>query len=85
MNDFKGFLYEYRGAIIGAIVSLIVLFTGLLKLAIAIIIICAGIFLGNYVVNSCFCLGRDGSRDLISISLGKKHRGLHGQLLNSFH
>lgn len=49
MNDFKGFLYEYRGAIIGAIVSLIVLFTGLLKLAIAIIIICAGIFLGNYV------------------------------------
>ena len=49
MNDFKGFLYEYRGAIIGAVISLIVLFTGLLKFAIAVIIICVGIFLGNYV------------------------------------
>lgn len=49
MNDFKGFLYEYRGAIIGAVIGLIVLFTGLLKLAIAIIVICAGMFLGNYV------------------------------------
>lgn len=44
MNDFKGFLHEYRGAIIGAIISLIVLFTGLLKLALAIIVLCAGIF-----------------------------------------
>ncbi len=49
MNDFKGFLYEYRGAIIGAILGIIVLFTGLLKLALAIIVICAGIFIGNYV------------------------------------
>ena len=49
MNDFKGFMYEYRGAIIGAVIGLIVLFTGLLKLAIAIIVICAGMFLGNYV------------------------------------
>ncbi len=52
MNDFKGFLHEYRGAIIGAIISIIVLCTGLLKLAVAIIIICAGIFLGNYVQNN---------------------------------
>ncbi len=49
MNDFKGFLYEYRGAIIGAILAIIVLCTGLLRLAIAIIIICTGIFLGNYI------------------------------------
>ena len=49
MGDFKNFFYEYRGAIIGAIISIIVPFTGLLKLALAIIIIGAGIFLGNYV------------------------------------
>ena len=49
MNDFKGFMYEYRGAIIGGIIGFIVLFTGLLKLALAIIVVCAGIFLGNYV------------------------------------
>lgn len=45
MNDFKGFMYEYRGAIIGGIIGFVVLFTGLLKLAVAIIIVCAGIFL----------------------------------------
>lgn len=49
MDDFKGFLHEYRGAIIGAILSIIVLCTGFLKLALVIIVICAGIFLGNYV------------------------------------
>lgn len=49
MNDFKGFLNEYRGAIIGAIIGIIVLCTGLLKLALAIIVIGAGMFLGNYV------------------------------------
>lgn len=49
MNDFKGFLTEYRGAIIGGIIGVIVFFTGLLKLALAIIVICAGMFLGNYV------------------------------------
>ncbi len=49
MNDFKGFLHDYRGAIIGAIIAIIVLCTGLLRLALAIVIIAAGIFLGNYV------------------------------------
>lgn len=49
MNDFKGFFHEYRGAIIGAILGVIVFFTGLLRLAIAIIVIGAGAFLGNYV------------------------------------
>lgn len=49
MKDFKNFIYEYRGAIIGGIISVIILFTGLLKLAIAIIVISAGVFLGNYI------------------------------------
>lgn len=49
MGDFKGFLHEYRGAIIGGIIGVIVLCTGLLRLALAIIVIGAGVFLGNYV------------------------------------
>ncbi len=49
MKDLKDFIHEYRGAIIGGIISVIVLCTGLLKLAISIIVICAGVFLGNYV------------------------------------
>ena len=49
MNDFKGFFYECRGAIIGAILAIIILCTGLLRLAVAIAILCIGIFLGNYV------------------------------------
>lgn len=49
MNDLRGFFHEYRGAIIGGILGVIIFFTGLLKLAIAIIVIGAGVFLGNYV------------------------------------
>lgn len=49
MNDLKGFFHEYRGAIIGGILGVIIFFTGLLKLAIAVIVIGAGAFLGNYV------------------------------------
>lgn len=49
MNDLKGFFHDYRGAIIGAILGIIVLCTGLLKLVLAIIIIGAGVFVGNYV------------------------------------
>lgn len=49
MDNFKEFLHEYRGAIIGAILGIIVLCTGLLRLALAIIVVCVGIFLGNYV------------------------------------
>lgn len=52
MNDIKGFFHDYRGAIIGAILAVIVLCTGLLKLAIAVLIICAGIFIGNYIQNN---------------------------------
>ena len=52
MEDFKGFFHDYRGAIIGAILAIIVLCTGLLRLAIAVIIICTGIFIGNYIQNN---------------------------------
>lgn len=49
MDKFKKFLYEYRGAIIGAAIALIILFTGLYMLIVGIILIVIGMFLGNYV------------------------------------
>lgn len=49
MDDFKKFVSEYGGAIIGAIIAIIILCTGLYKLMIGIILIAIGIFAGNYV------------------------------------
>ncbi len=49
MKDFKSFIHEYRGAIIGGILGIIVLCTGLLKLVLGIIVLACGVFLGNYV------------------------------------
>lgn len=49
MNDFKNFVTNYRGAIIGVIVALLILFTRLHKLILAIIIIGACAFAGNYI------------------------------------
>ena len=45
MKDLKNFIHEYRGAIIGGIIAVIILCTGLLKLAIGIIILSAGVFI----------------------------------------
>lgn len=49
MKDFKSFIYEYRGAIIGGLISIIILCTDLWRLALGIIILAVGVFLGNYV------------------------------------
>jgi len=49
MDGFKKFITEYKGAIIGAIVATLILLTNLYKLIIAIILICIGMFVGNYV------------------------------------
>ena len=49
MKDFKGFVHDYRGAIIGGIIAILILCTGLLRLVVGILILCAGVFLGNYV------------------------------------
>ncbi len=40
MKDLKNFIYEYRGAIIGGIIAILILCTGLLKLALGILVIC---------------------------------------------
>lgn len=49
MEEFKNFLIKYRGAIIGGIVALIALLLNLHKVLLWIIIIIAGILIGNYV------------------------------------
>lgn len=49
MKDIKKFITEYRGAIIGVIVSIIILATRLYALIIGILLILAGAFIGNYI------------------------------------
>ncbi len=49
MEKVKQFLINYRGAIIGGIVAIIALLLNLHKVVIIILIVIAGILLGNYV------------------------------------
>lgn len=49
MNDFKKFISQYRGAIIGVIIAIIILATRLYALIVGVLLILAGAFIGNYV------------------------------------
>ena len=49
MENFKGFIKEYAGAIIGALVAIVILCTNLYRLIIGVILIAVGMFVGNYV------------------------------------
>lgn len=49
MEEIKKFLMKYRGAIIGGMVAFLILLTHLYELIIGIILICLGIFVGNYI------------------------------------
>ena len=49
MEDFKKFISQYRGAIIGVIVAIVILATRLYELIVGILLILAGAFVGNYV------------------------------------
>lgn len=49
MEEFKNFVKEYRGAIIGGLIAVLILCTEVYKLVIGIILIVIGIFVGNYV------------------------------------
>jgi uncharacterized membrane protein len=49
MRDVKEFFIKYRGAIIGGLVALIALLLNFHKVLIFILIIVAGILIGNYV------------------------------------
>ena len=49
MEDFKKFINQYKGAIIGVIIAIVLLATRLYDVIIGILIILAGAFVGNYV------------------------------------
>ena len=48
-DDFLGFLRKYKGAVIGGLIAIIIACTGLWKLLIAVAVIIAGFWIGNYV------------------------------------
>ena len=49
MEDFKKFISQYMGAIIGVIVAIVILATRLYAVIVGILLILAGAFIGNYV------------------------------------
>ena len=49
MEDFKKFISDYKGAIIGVIVAIVILSTRLYALIVGILLIVAGAFIGNYI------------------------------------
>ena len=49
MNNFKDFWNQYRGAIIGVIIAILILITRLDQLILAIVVLFLGAFIGNYV------------------------------------
>ena len=49
MDNLKEFWLQYKGAIIGAGVAILILFTRLYELVIGIVLIVACMYLGNYV------------------------------------
>ncbi|MEE0866546.1 MAG: DUF2273 domain-containing protein [Clostridia bacterium] len=49
MNGFKEFWNQYRGAIIGIVIAILILITRLHDLILAIVVILLGAFIGNYV------------------------------------
>ena len=49
MNGFKDFITQYRGAIIGVIIAILILVTRLHDLILAIVVLVLGAVIGNYV------------------------------------
>lgn len=49
MDNVKSFFNQYKGAIIGVIIAMLILCTRLYKLIIAIVLIYIGAVIGNYV------------------------------------
>ncbi len=52
MEDFKNFIFKYRGAILGGLIALLALLLRLHILLLWILVIIAGIFIGNYIQNN---------------------------------
>ena len=49
MDDIKKFFRTYGGAIIGALIAILILCTRLYELIIWIVFICLGLYIGNHV------------------------------------
>lgn len=49
MEEIKNFFIKFRGAIIGALVAIVVLCTGFYQMILGIILIGMGIYAGNYI------------------------------------
>lgn len=49
MDGFKDFWNQYRGAIIGIVIAILILITRLHDLILAIVVLLLGAFIGNYV------------------------------------
>ena len=49
MDDFKKFINQYKGAILGIIIAIVLLATRLYDVIIGILLILAGAFVGNYI------------------------------------
>lgn len=54
MDSFKNFWNDYKGAIIGAIIAVLILATKLYMLIISIILIVMGAIVGNYIQRNEF-------------------------------
>lgn len=52
MEEFKNFLINFRGAIIGGIIAIIALLLNLHKILLWILTVVAGIVIGNYIQNN---------------------------------
>ena len=48
-NGLSNFISKYGGAVIGGLIALILCFTQLYKVLVCILVVLAGVFLGNYV------------------------------------
>lgn len=51
-EEVKNFIFKYKGAIIGGIIAIIFICTGLFKLCLVLAIIAIGILIGNYIQNN---------------------------------
>ena len=49
MDNFKNFWNQYKGAIIGIIIAILILVTRLHDLILAVVVLILGAFIGNYV------------------------------------
>ena len=49
MNGFKDFWNQYKGAIIGIAIAILILITRLHDLILAVVVLLLGAFIGNYV------------------------------------